>query len=152
MIKPILKLRDKLNGVDQQSKDENQINFINEAIIKAMGEWIIAEPNLTQQVINLINIIMSTKNIPKERELTMIIKTEAIIRIFKDMGTNITKEGLNTIPQRLKHPQLINIISKAPTHIIEEIAETNYNNLEDPQTKKQIIKQLKPYYILSTIK
>ena len=47
--------------------------------------------------------------------------------------------------------QVINLLSNAPTHIIEEIIKNNKNRLNNEDTKKKIINQIIPYVIIKNM-
>ena len=45
-------------------------------------------------------------------------------------------------------PQIINLLSNAPTHIIEGIIKNNKNRMKTDEIKKQFINQLLPCIII----
>ena len=48
-------------------------------------------------------------------------------------------------------PQIINLLSNAPTHIIEGIIKNNKNRMKTDEIKKQFINQLLPYIIIKNM-
>ena len=48
-------------------------------------------------------------------------------------------------------PQIINLLSNAPTHIIEGIIKNNKNRMKTEEIKKQFINQLLPYIIIKNM-
>ena len=46
-------------------------------------------------------------------------------------------------------PQIINLLSNAPTHILEGIIKENTNSLLNPEIKKKLTNQLAPYILIN---
>ena len=72
------------------------------------------------------------------------VHKQAIKRLFKN---NIIPQ-INDKIKDLKLPQIINLMSNAPTHILEGIIKNNTNRLNNEEVKKQINNQLLPYIII----
>ena len=46
-------------------------------------------------------------------------------------------------------PQIINLLSNTPTHILEGIIKENTNTLLNPEIKKKLTNQLAPYILIN---
>ena len=138
-VKPLLKIKDKYI----ENKKDELTQYINNALNKTLIEWKNAEPNLDNTI--LINIEQSLAGqTPETKKWIVDVHKQAIKRLFRN----------NIIPQindkiiDLKLPQIINLMSNAPTHILEGIIKNNSNRLNNEETKKQINNQLLPYIII----
>ena len=69
------------------------------------------------------------------------VQDQAFSRLFRNNIIPSVKEKIVD----LKMPQIINLLSNAPTHIIEGIIKNNKNRMKTDEIKKQFINQLLPY-------
>ena len=138
-VKPLLKIKDKYIENKQDELTKYVINAINKTLI----EWKNAEPNLDNTI--LINIEQSLNGqTPETKKWIEDVHKQAIKRLFKN---NIIPQ-INDKIKDLKLPQIINLMSNAPTHILEGIIKNNTNRLNNEEVKKQIKNQLLPYIII----
>ena len=126
--KPLLKIREKYI----QNNQYDMVNYIEQALKKAAITWKNIEPNLTSQIINNL-LEVNNGNIKDLNTWDKEIKEQTHIRLFKNQ---IIPEAKTKI-LKLKMPQIINLLSKAPTHILEGIIKENINSLLNPEIKKK---------------
>ena len=142
-IKPLLKLRQRYKN----NKNEELTKYITKAIHKAMITWTKAEPNLRPEIIEQINKELNGTEEIDEQNWKKIVNEQAFIRLFKN---NIPEEVKSKI-NKLKLPNILNLLSNAPLHIIEGIIKQNEENLKDTAINKQLINQISPYIIIGNI-
>ena len=122
------------------------MKYLNEAIIKSLTEWKNAEPHLSNVILN--NIEQTIKGIiPETKKWNKDVQEQAFARLFRNNIIPSIKEKITG----LKMPQVINLLSNAPTHIIEGIIKNNKNRLNNEDTKKKINNQLIPYVIIKNM-
>ena len=138
-IKPLLKIKDKYLENNQNELAEYILQSINKALI----EWKNAEPNLNNDIlINIENTING--HIPATKKWNEDVQKQAFTRLFHNNIIPSIKEKIKD----LKMPQIINLLSNAPTHILEGIIKNNLNRLKEEDIKKQINNQIIPYIII----
>ena len=128
-----------------EDNDKDLLNYLIEATEKSFLYWTQVEPNHNPTIINEIKTFIEKKQMKTIKEWDQIIKEEAITRLFKN----------NNIPQNylklkdLKHPNLIEALSNAPTHIIKELIIKHIKSRKEPQTFiLHSEKYIKPYILL----
>ena len=82
-----------------------------------------------------------------EQNWKKIVNEQAFIRLFKN---NIPEEVKSKI-NKLKLPNILNLLSNAPLHIIEGIIKQNEENLKNTAINQQLINQISPYIIIGKI-
>ena len=140
-IKPLLKIKDKYI----ENNQTELVEYIHNALIKALVEWKNAEPNLNNTILTNIEQTVNGE-IPETKKLNKDAQDQAFTRLFRN----------NIIPEikkisSLKMPQIINLLSNAPTHILEGIIKNNTNRLHNEEIVKQIKNQLLPYIIIKNM-
>ena len=127
-VKPLLKIRDKYTENNQMELAE----YIHNALVKVLTEWKNAEPNLNNNILN--NIEQTIKGeIPKTKKWNKDVQEQAFTRLFRNNIIPEIKEKISS----LKMPQIINLLSNAPIHILEGIIKNNNNR----NTKHYIVYQ-----------
>ena len=141
IIKPLLKIMTQAT----ENNDKDLLNDSIEATEKTFQYWTQVEPNHNPTIINEIKTFIEKKQMKTIKEWDQIIKEEAITRLFKN----------NRIPQNylklkdLKHPNLIEALSNALTHIIKELIIKHIKSRKEPQTFiLHSEKYIKPYILL----
>ena len=142
-VKLLLKIKDKFI----ESKKDELIQYINNAINKTLIQWKNAEPNLDNTILINIEQSLSGQKIETKKWIADVHK-QAIKRLFRN---NIVPQISDKIIE-LKLPQIINLMSNAPTHIHEGIIKNNANRLNNEEIKRQINNQLLPYIIIKNTK
>ena len=141
--KPLLKIREKY----LQNKQEEMAKYIEKALKKTAITWKNVEPNLTNTIINNI-VELNNGNIKDIDTWNKDIKEQAYIRLFKNQIIPEVKPKI----LKLKMPQIINLLSNAPTHILEGIIKENVNSLLSKEIKKKLTNQLAPYILIDLFK
>ena len=118
IIKPIIKIYYKL--LDRGNKSP-QMNFLSKAIINTFKIWIKVEPNLTTKIKELIEDCINNNKIHTIKEFENEVYKEAAVRLFRN---NRVPENIYKL-SKLKLPRLIELLSNAPIHIIEQLIESN---------------------------
>ena len=112
--------RNKKNFIQWTSKtianDEELLEYLIEATEKTFLYWIHPEPNHNPKIISQIKTFIGKKQMKSIKEWDQLIKEEAVERLFK---YNNLPECYVTL-KNLKHPNIIEILSNAPIHIIKE--------------------------------
>ena len=138
--KPLLKTREKYI----QNNQEEMVQYIEQTLKKATITWKNVEPNLTNPIINNL-LEVNNGNIKDLNTWDKDIKEQAYMRLFKNQIIPEVKPKI----LKLKMPQIINLISNAPTHILEGIIKENTNSLLKPEIKKKLTNQIAPYTLIN---
>ena len=107
-IKPLLKIKDKYI----ENNQIELVEYIHNALIKALAEWKNAEPNLNNTILTNIKQTINGE-IPETNKWNKDVQEQAFTRLFHNNIIPEIKEKISS----LKMPQIINILSNAPTHI-----------------------------------
>ena len=110
-IKPLLKLRQR----KKKEKNDELTKYITRATHKAMITWTKVEPNLRPEIIEQINKDLNGTEEINEQLWKKIVNQQAFIRLFKN---NIPEE-VKTKINKLKLPNILNLLSKSPLYIIK---------------------------------
>ena len=121
--------------------------YITKALHKAMIVWTKAEPNLRAEILEQINKEINQTEEIQEEIWKKIVNEQTFIRLFK----NDIPEEVKTKINKLKLPNVLNLLSNAPIHIIEGIIKQNEENLKDTAINQQLINQISPYFIIGKI-
>ena len=141
-IKPLLKIKDKYI----ENNQTELVEYIHNALIKALAEWKNAEPNLNNTILTNIEQTINGE-IPETKKWNKDVQEQAFTRLFRNNIIPEIKEKISS----LKMPQIINLLSNAPTHILEGIIKNNTNRLNNEEIVKQIKNQLLPYIIIKNM-
>ena len=141
-IKPLLKIKDKYIENNQIELAE----YIHNALIKALVEWKNAEPNLNNTILTNIEQTIYGE-IPETKKWNKDVQEQAFTRLFRNNIIPEIKEKISS----LKMPQIINLLSNAPTHILEGIIKNNSNRLHNDEIINQIKNQILPYIIIKNM-
>ena len=142
-IKPLLKLRQRYKN----NNNKELTIYITKALHKAMIAWTKAEPNLRAEILEQINKELNQTEEIQEEIWKKIVNEQAFIRLFK----NDIPEQVKTKINKLKLPNVLNLLSNAPIHIIEGIIKQNVDNLKDTAINQQLINQISPYIVIGEI-
>ena len=148
IVKPTLKL---LNNISLRTNDNFQVNtqivFIKKAIKNIFKTWLQAEPNLTTKMKEMIDDFISKNILHSLEEFNKAIYTEAAIRLFKNGNPpeNVTKLA------KLKLPRLIELLSNAPHHIIEQMVRSNTKGNPHPTETMYAKEKILSYLLLDNI-
>ena len=138
-IRPLLKVREKYIKNNQQ----NMANYILYALKKATITWKNVETNLTPEI-NQYILDVNNENIKDLKYWDRDIKEQSYIRLFKNQIHPNVKNKI----YKLKMPQIINLISNAPIHILEGIIKDNANSIKTEEIEKKLTNQIAPYIIV----
>jgi len=114
IIKPIKKLIER-NQIF--SGNEEETNMLNESLISALKQWLIAEPNHTKKVKEIIVDNIEKNKTSNLKEFEAILINEYTERLYRNHIIN------NEIAQKLKKvksPSLIILLSNEPEHEIKQ--------------------------------
>ena len=125
IIKPLLKIMEQA----KENDDEELLEYLIEATGKTFLYWVHAEPNHNPQIISQIKTFIEKKKTKSIKEWDQLIKEEAVERLFK---YNNLPECYVTL-KNLKHPNIIEILSNAPIHIIKELINKHIKNKKEPE-------------------
>ena len=144
IIKPLLKLlTDQYNN---NSNDEYK-EFLYEASKKAMHAWIKVEENNTPEIKELINEYIEGNKFIQIEEWENKIYLEALKRLFRN--NNIPNKITKQI--KMKTPNIINLLSNAPKHIIIDILRNIKNKKKSNDGKKIIFKIIMKYLLVNEL-
>ena len=122
------------------------MEYIHNALIKALAEWKNAEPNLNNTILNNIEQTINGE-IPETKKWNKDVQDQAFTRLFRNNIIPEIKEKISS----LKMPQIINLLSNAPTHILEGIIKNNRTRLYNDEILKQIKNQILSYIIIKNM-
>ena len=148
IVKPFLKLLKNITLRTNNNFQFNpQIEFMKKACKNIFKTWLVVEPNLTTKIKEMIDDFISKSILHTQDEFDSAINIEAAVRLFKNGNPpeNVKKLA------KLKLPRLIEIISNAPYHIIEQMVHSyrkgNPHETEIKYAKEKIL----TYLLLETI-
>jgi len=135
--------------MDQESESDNQdvYMFIAEASKKAMLYWISTEINHNQEIISAVEKFVNKNIYLNLKQWDEITQKDAIIRMYKNINIPQNYQRLKD----LKYPIIIEILSNAPIHIMNQIIKNNIILKKDEQTFKKAIANQINRYIITTI-
>ena len=132
IVKPTIKLLNNISLRTNNNFQENtQIEFIKKAI-----------RNITIKMKEMIDDFISKNILHSQEEFNKAIYTEAAIRLFKNGNPpeNVTKLA------KLKLPRLIELLSNAPHHIIEQMVRSNTKGSPHPTETMYAKEKIYPIY------
>ena len=108
-------------------------NYILYALKKATITWKNVETNLTPEI-NKYILDVNNENIKDLKYWDRDIKEQSYIRLFKNQIHPNVKNKI----YKLKMPQIINLFSNAPIHILEGIIKDNANSIKTEEIEKKL--------------
>ena len=141
IMKPLLKL---ITKQKEFNNNDDYIQFLYEASKKAIITWNKVEENNTDEIKKLMNDYLEGNRFIPIEEWENTIYKEAIKRLFRNdkiPETIISKE-------KLKAPNIINLISNAPKHIIEEFLKKIRRKREENFEMSRIVYKIIMKYII----
>ena len=147
IVKPTLKLLNNISLRTNNFQVNTQIEFIKKAIRNIFKTWLQVEPNLTTKMKEMIDDFISKNILHSQEEFNKAIYTEAAIRLFKNGNPpeNVTKLA------KLKLPRLIELLSNAPHHIIEQMVHSNIKGNPHPTEIMYAKEKILSYLLIDNI-
>ena len=147
VIKPILKITEKIINSNQNILNTLHKDFIKKAIKETFKVWIKVEKNNTTEILKLIDEVISKDKIIELERFEKIIYIEAAKRLFRNNNPpgNIAKLA------KINHPRLIELLSNAPKHIIDQMIDTQNKNQTEDEPNKFAREKIAQYYLLNKI-
>ena len=145
IIKPILKILDK----DHIKNDKDKYDFFKEALKSTFKTWISVEPNNTPNIKIYIDDLLSKNTLHTLEEFEEEIYIQAAARLFRNK--NIPKNIKKLTTANL--PRILEILSNAPEHLIEETIKQKVLNQNTPDEEgiNKLIYQYIMQYLLTYI-
>ena len=148
IVKPTLKLLNNISLRTNNNFQENtQIEFIKKAIRNIFKTWLQAEPNLTTKMKEMIEDFISKNILHSQEGFNKAIYLEAAIRLFKNGNPpeNVTKLA------KLKLPRLIELLSNAEQHVIEQMILSNIKGNSHPTETMYAKAKILSYLLIDNI-
>ena len=127
----MIKMTKKAVEDNMGNTNERLTKFYKEAVKQTFKVWLKVEPNNTQNILKLIDEFLTNGNLKDIEIFDKIIYEEAAKRLYRNEEIPIEVKRLT----KCKLPRIIELISNAPKHIIEQMIDS-HNKLEE---KKPII-------------
>lgn len=142
LVRPTLKIYLKIKELDT---DTNMENFLLEATINAMKQWLESEPNHTTALKTKIIDMIDRKIVLSVEDLDKWIRADAIERLFR--GT--TSLGKIENLQKIQEPEVLLYLSNAPKHMVEEnVRQYNKKDVDDRDQSAKAINEIVIKYLL----